>query len=172
MKNVRKISSFLFYVTRFLAVLYLATTLYSIISFITEWGFIEKKGGTHFAICYPFSQTPFLLGENNWPYKLFNFLIPIGLYGLFFLLLSNIFRVFRQPKLFTQHGVNQLRWFYLANIFLPPLTILSATIFDGKVEEGLEWVAVIHFFLGVFAYFLAAIFRQGLQLQKEQDLFI
>ena len=55
---------------------------------------------------------------------------------------------------------------------MPSLTILLASIFAGEIEEGLEWVAIIHFFLGVFAYFLAAIFKQGLQLQNEQDLFI
>jgi hypothetical protein len=99
-------------------------------------------------------------------------LIPIGFYGVFFLLLSNVFNAFKQPKLFTKYGVSQLKCFYLANITLPWLTILLASIFAGKIEEGLEWVAIIHFFLGVFAYFLAAIFKQGLELQNEQDLFI
>lgn len=172
MKNVRIVSSALFYITRLLAFLYLLTTFYSFVSFITEWGFTTRESGKYFTIFYPFTQTPFLNGENNWAYKAFNFLIPIGFYGLFFLLLSNIFNVFKQPKLFTQYGANQLKWFYLANIFLPPMTIFLATVFAGEIEEGLEWVAVIHFFLGVFAYFLAAIFKQGLLLQKEQDLFI
>lgn len=172
MKNVRNVSTVLFYLTRLLASLYLLTTLYSFISLITEWSFITKDAGKYFSICYPFTETPFLNGENTWSYKIFNFLIPLGFYGLFFLLLSNIFNVFRQIKLFTQYGVKQLRWFYLSNIFLPPIIIFMATVFAGDVEEGLEMVAVIHFFLGVFAYFLAAIFRQGLQLQKEQDLFI
>ena len=60
----------------------------------------------------------------------------------------------------------------MANITLPFLEIVLASIFAGKIEEGLEFVAVIHFFLGVFAYFMAAIFKQGLQIQNEQDLFI
>lgn len=172
MKNVRTISLILFYITRFAAVLYLLIALYSIISILTEWSYITKDSGQNFAICFPFTQTPFLLGENNWGYKIFNFIIPIGFYGLFFLLASNVFNVFKQTKLFTQYGVTQLKWFYLANIFVPSITILLAGIFSGNIEEGLEWVAVIHFFLGVFTYFLAAIFKQGLHLQNEQDLYI
>ena len=172
MKNVKIISTILFYITRFIAILYLLTTFYSLITLLTEWSFTYKDNGNYFSICYPFTQTPFLNGENNWGYKTFNFLIPIAFYGLFFLLVSNVFSIFRKDKLFTQYGVIQLKYFYLANISVPPLTILLASIFAGNIEEGLEWVAVIHFFLGVFAYFLAAIFKQGLHLQNEQDLYI
>lgn len=172
MKNVKIISTILFYITRIVAILYLLTTFYSLVSLLTEWSYITKDSDKYFSICFPFTETPFLNGENNWAYKLFNFLIPIGFYGIFFLLVSNVFNVFKQPKLFTKYGVNQLRCFYLANLTLPWVAILLASIFAGKIEEGLEWVAVIHFFLGVFAYFLAAIFKQGLQLQSEQDLFI
>ena len=83
-----------------------------------------------------------------------------------------MFSVFKQPKLFTKYGVNRLKWFYLANIFVPILTILLATIFAKEKEEGLAWGAIIHFFLGVFAFFFAALFKQGLHLQNEQDLYI
>jgi hypothetical protein len=172
MKNVKIIATILFYITRFVAILYFVTTFYSLISSLSEWSFITRENGKYFSICFPFTETPFLNGENNWAYKIFNFLVPIGFYGIFFLLLSNVFNAFKQPKLFTQYGVNQLKWFYMANIFMPSITILLASIFAGDIEEGLEWVAVIHFFLGVFAYFLSAIFKQGLQLQNEQDLYI
>ncbi len=172
MKNVKIMASVLFYVTRLVAILYLVTVLYSLTTLLSEWSFVTRENGEYFSIMYPFTQTPFLNGENNWAYKAFNFLIPIGFYGVFFLLLSNVFKVFKQPKLFTQYGVDQLKWFYLANLTLPLLTILLASIFAGGIEEGLGWVAVIHFFLGVFAYFLAAIFKQGLHLQNEQDLYI
>lgn len=172
MKKVKFISTVLYFITRILAILYLATTVYSLISLATEWSFITKENGQYFSICFPFTESPFLNGENNWAYKIFNFLIPIGFYGLFFLLASNVFNAFRQPRLFTKYGFDQLRRFYLANLILPWLAILLASIFAGKIEEGLEWVAVIHFFLGVFTYFLAAIFNQGLHIQNEQDLII
>jgi hypothetical protein len=172
MKNVKIIASSLFFITRIVAILYLVSIVYSAISLLTEWSYITRENGKYFTICFPFTEIHFLNGENNWAYKIFNFLIPIGFYGLFFWLLSSVFKVFKQSKLFTQNGVNQLKWFYMVNILMPSITILLASIFAGEIEEGLEWVAVIHFFLGVFAYFLAAIFKQGLQLQNEQDLFI
>lgn len=172
MKSVKIIATSLFYITRIFAILYLIITLYLLVSLLTEWSYFTKDSEKYFTICYPFTDTPFLNGENNWAYKVFNFLVPIGFYGLFFLLVSNVFHVFKQPKLFTKYGVNQLKYFYLANLTLPWMTILLASIFAGEIEEGLELVAIIHFFLGVFVYFLAAIFKQGLKLQNEQDLFI
>lgn len=172
MKNVKIISTILFYISRIVAILYLLTTFYSLVSILTGWNYIIRDNNQYFTIFYPFTETPFLNGENHWGYKIFNFLVPIGFYGIFFLLASNVFDVFKQPKLFTQYGVNQLKWFYLTNLFLPSLTIFLATVFAGEIEEGLEWVAIVHFFLGIFAYFLSAIFKQGLSLQNEQDLYI
>lgn len=172
MKRVKFIAAILYYITRVIAISYLLATGYSLVSLLTRWSYGTKDNGKYFSIYYPFTQSPFLNGENTWAYKIFNFLLPIGFYGIFFLLVSNVFLIFKQPKLFTVYGIKQLRYFYLVNIFVPPLTIVSASIFAGNIEESLEWVAVIHFFLGVFAYFLAAIFKQGLHLQNEQDLYI
>ena len=139
---------------------------------LTGWFLLLKDEGQRFAVCYPFTQTPFLNGDNNWGYILFGFLLHLFFYGLFFWIVSNVFKVFFQPKLFTENGVKQLKYFYLINMFIPPILALMAKIVMGRIEEGLDIVAVIHFILGVFAYFLAAIFKQGLKLQKEQDLFI
>lgn len=172
MNNVKLISAILFHLTRAVAVLYLLVTLYALIAIMTGWGFTPMENGTFFTVCYPFSEVAFLIGENNWGYKVFSFLLPIGLYGVFFLQLSTVFNVFKQPKLFTQYGVTQLKWFCLTNCTVPSIAILLASIFSGSLANGIEILAIVHFFLGVFAYFLAAIFQQGLQLQNEQDLYI
>ncbi len=172
MKNVKIIAAILFYITRIVAIAYILVTIYALFSLVTEWSYILQDNGNYFAVFYPFTETRFLLGENNWDYKIFEFLIPMGSYGIFFFLVSNVFNAFKQPKLFTEYGVKQLKWFCLANIFMPLIIILLALIFTGNIEDGLEWAAVIHFFLGVFAYFLYAIFKQGFNLQNEQDLYI
>ena len=172
MKKVKIISTILFYPVRILAIVYLIVTLYSAISVFTEWSYITRENGNNFSVCYPFTDTPFLNGHNSWGYKLFNFLIPIGFIGIFFLILSNIFNVFRQQRLFTFYGVKQLKWFCLINIFILPVNILLASVFSGEIEEGLDIVAVVVFILGIFSFFLAAIFKQGLNLQNEQDLYI
>lgn len=172
MKNVRVTSTVFFYLTRIVAVLYLCITMHAAISILTEWSYITKDSGNSFAVCYPFTQIPFLVGENNWAYKLFSFALPLGLYGIFFWLVSTIFKVFKQPKLFTQYGVKQLKWFYLANIIVPPIAIFLASVFVGEIENGFKLLVIMHFFLGMFAYFLSAIFKQGLHLQNENDLYI
>ena len=172
MQNVKTVSKILFYVTRFLAILYFSISAHSIISLLTKWSLTTKDDGKYFQICYPFTQKPFLVGNNNLGYMIFNFLLPLSLYGLFFLLVSNVFKVFFQPKLFTLNGIKHLKWFYLANLILPSLSVLLASIFTNEVEDPFEFLIMIHFILGVFAYFLSAIFNQGLSLQNEQDLYI
>ncbi|MFI2744083.1 DUF2975 domain-containing protein [Zhouia sp. PK063] len=172
MKNVKFIATLLFYATRILAIGYILSALYALLSLVTHWSYMTTDNDAYFAICYPFTQLRFLLGENNWNYKIFEFFVPIGGYGIFFYLVSNVFSAFKQPRLFTAFGVTHLKRFCLANTFVPLGIIILALLLTGNVVEGLEWAAVIHFFMGVFAYFLYAIFKQGVDLQNEQDLYI
>lgn len=171
MKTTYIVSKILFYVTRFLAIVYFALALYSILTLITGWSLTFKDNGKYFQVCYPFTNHPLMLGDYNLPYIIFDFLSPLSLYGLFFLLISNVFKIFFQPKLFTQNGINHLRRFYLTNLILPSVVIFLASFFVSLDNEVSIFI-VLHFMLGVFAYFLAAIFKQGLNLQNEQDLFI
>ena len=171
MKTTYIVSKILFYVTRFLAIVYFILALYSLAALITGWSLTFKENEKYFQVCYPFTEHPLMLGNYNIPYIIFDFLSPLTLYGLFFLLSSNVFKVFFQPKLFTQNGISHLRRFYLANLILPGITIFLASIFVSLDNEVSIFI-VLHFMLGIFAYFLAAIFKQGLNLQNEQDLFI
>src|SRR5262245_51941289 len=116
MKNVKIISKGLFFITKILAIFYIAISVYSAITILSGWSFLVKDDGMRFAVCYPFTQTPFLNGENNWGYIIFNFLLPLSFYGVFFWLAGNVFRAFFQPKLFTENGVRQLKYFYIVNI--------------------------------------------------------
>jgi Protein of unknown function (DUF2975) len=171
MKSTRLLSKVLFYVTRLLSVIYFGMSALSLIALTTGWSLKIKDEGKHFQVCFPFTQNPFLLGDNNLPYMIFDFLLPIGLYGLFFLLVSNVFKVFFQPKLFTEYGVKHLKRFYLANLILPISTIILSTFFV-ETDDAAFVLIVLHAILGVFAFLLAAIFKQGVQLQTEQDLII
>jgi len=172
LKNVRIVSKTLFFITKILAAFYIAVTGYAAISTLSGFSFLVKDDGKRFAVCFPFTQTPFLNGENDWGYIVFNFLLPLGFYGAFFWLTSNVFKAFFQTRLFTEKGLRQLRYFYVINICALPIIILAAKVSTGKIEEGLTGATVIHIILGVFAYFLASLFRQGLNLQNEQDLFV
>lgn len=167
-KLAAKIISF---ISRVLSTAYFLMAVYSVICLATKWCITPYGDGKFLHINYPFSQTPFLNVDNNANYIFFSFLLPITLYGLFFWLTANLFLVFSRPKLFTQSNLLQLKRFYLFN-WLVPLPAIIISNFFVETESALWLLAVVHSVLGVFAWMVAAIFKQGLQLQNEQDLFI
>lgn len=172
MKRVRLIATCLFYFSRVLALPYLATAAYCIICFLFRTDSLQPiEDGKRFVITYPFTDTRFLIGDTYEFYYIFEMIAFIALYGIFFWLLGNIFKTFRGKKLFTQPGVRRLSIFYLLN-FIVPLPFLIGHIAYSYEVEILVSLSVLHFVLGVFAYFMAVIFKQGLNLQTEQDLYI
>lgn len=169
MKQTKFISKILHYLCFVLAIGYLGAFMYSAFCLITGYGITARKQNLH--ILYPFSDQTFLIAENNLNYIIFSFLLPILLYGIFFLLSTRLFKVFFQPKLFTNKNVSELRRFYIFNIFIPLPSVIMASFFVST--ETFIWILVfIHFILGIFSFFIADIFKQGLQLQDEQDLYI
>lgn len=171
MKLVKPVSRLLFYISKILAWIYLGTTLYAVICLIFNWNITPYGEGKYLHINYPFTQHPFLNIDNNSPYIFFSFLMPLGLYGLFFWCASNVFRVFFQNKLFIQTNIVHLQRFYLLNVAVPLIAAILSGFFVPV--ETVIWILVaVHLILGVFTYFLAAIFKQGLNLQREQDLII
>jgi len=171
MALVKTVSKLLFYISRILAAAYLGTTLYALICLLFHWNTSPYGGGKYLHINYPFTQQPFLNIDDNYPYIIFSFLMPLGLYGTFFWWASNVFKVFFQSRLFTQQNIVHLRRFYLLNLTVPIAATALSSFFVPI--EGAVWALVtVHFVLGAFAYFLAAIFQQGLHLQREQDLII
>ena len=171
MTSVRILARILFYLSRVLCFLYFGMALFSLIAFTCGWGLNVVDEGQHFQVYLPFTHTPMLLGDYNTTYIVFYFLVPLIFYGLFFLLLGNVFRVFYQPRLFTAKAVRHLQVFYLGNFIVPLLVMLSTALF-ATLDEMHIVLTALHYVVGIFAYFLAAIFRQGVQLQNEQDLYI
>ncbi len=163
------ISKVLYYISRILGGLYLITGVYGLFSWITNTHLLINDKQT--IITYPFTKTSFLILDSNTTYLIFSFLIPVLGYGLFFWLLSNVFKVFYQDKLFTAENIVHLRRFYLVNIFLP--TVLTIfTSFFMPIEHEMFLIIILHLVLGVFVFFMSEIFNQGLHLQNEQDLYI
>lgn len=109
--------------------------------------------------------------DDNYSYIIFSFFAVLLAYGIFFWVSALVFRVFFQEKLFTAGNIRLLTIFYRYNIFIPlPLVIVAS--FFVEVESVVWGLVFIHFMLGIFCLFLANIFKQGLHLQNEQDLFI
>jgi hypothetical protein len=111
MNGTKLFSRILFYITRLLAVFYFLCTALSLLALTTHWGLGLTEDGKYFHVNYPFTTKPFLNGDYNAHYIIFYFLGVLGLYGLFFLLVSNVFKVFFQPKLFTVYGIDY-QFFY------------------------------------------------------------
>lgn len=161
----------LYAISRVLALIYFIIISYSLFSFLTGINMKISEGKDIASILYPFSENPFLNLENNKPYLIFGFMLPLLLYAFFFLVASNVFKVFTLDKLFTKENIKYLQLFYIINLFLPfPIAILSS--FFIKIPNGLWILSLVHFILGVFIFFLAEIFTQGTGLQDEQDLYI
>ncbi|TZF95241.1 DUF2975 domain-containing protein [Chryseobacterium panacisoli] len=171
MNQTKIISRILFYICSVLSAGYLLTFVYSLSCLITGFAVTPYKEEKFLHINYPFTEQPFLNIENNYPYMIFSFMSVLITYGIFFWLSARVFKVFFQQKLFTQENIDQLKKFYLYNIFIPlPLVIIAS--FFVEVESMIWGLVFIHFMLGIFCLFLANIFKQGLHLQNEQDLFI
>ncbi|BFO66867.1 DUF2975 domain-containing protein [Chryseobacterium sp. S0630] len=171
MNQTKIIARILFYLCALLSAGYLITFGYSLFCLITGFSVTPYKEGQFLHVNYPFTEQPFLNIENNYPYMIFSFMLVLITYGIFFWLSARVFKVFFQQKLFTQENIIQLKRFYLYNIFIPlPLVIVAS--FFVEVESMIWGLVFIHFMLGIFCLFLANIFKQGLHLQNEQDLFI
>ncbi|KGL62763.1 DUF2975 domain-containing protein [Polaribacter sp. Hel1_85] len=171
MKQTKIISIILHYICYSIAAIYLVSFVFSTFSLLTEYGIEPYKDNQRLHLNYPFTNEALFNIENNLPYIIFSFLLPLLVYGIFFLLAARLFKVFFQPKLFTLKNVSELKRFYLFNIFVPLPIVIFSSFF--VVIESFIWALVfIHFILGIFSLFFANIFKRGLQLQDEQDLYI
>ncbi len=171
MKLVRHISTIGFYLTKIIAIGYLVTALHVIISAVFKLSSFKPLENNRFAICYPFTSKPLLIGSENTTSYIFEMVAILIFYSAFFWLLSNVFKTFRQQKLFTVQGVLHLKWFYILNLFIYPILFIALMAISHEYQPYLP-LLFGHVIIGIFALFLAAIFVQGLKLQNDQDLYI
>lgn len=174
MKTVRLVATAFHICTRIAAIVFWIVGLYA---FVVLFGSlhlgmsnlpIEIRTDGSFAIFYPFTSNPFLLGDYTNSYFLIS-TSTILLYGTFLWLLSYVFKAFKQTKLFIPKSVSRLEKFYLFNISVPILFLFFLAFFGHELRDAVI-IAFLHIMIGVFAFFMAAIFKQGLLLQEEQDL--
>jgi Protein of unknown function (DUF2975) len=171
MKAVKGIASLFFYLTRLAALVYFLLAAYvGIVLLLSRLTSnlpiqIREEG---FVIYYPFTKTPFFLGDYSAAY-IVPTLLTILLYVFFIWLLSEVFNAFRGERLFIPQNVARLTRFYVLNLVGPVGCVLFLLI-AGDIYSNAVIIALLHVLAGIFAFFMAAIFRQGLILQEEQDL--
>jgi len=173
MKTVRPIAGILFYLSRFVSIVVLLIATYALCVILmyeshpSSWLPISVSNDS-FQIFYPFTKKVFLLGDYKASYLVGN-LSTIFFYALFLWMLGNVFQAFRQKKLFTAKGAVQLSRFYMINLLVPFVFIVLLAVFGQDLIDIMR-IIMLHLVIGVFAFFMAAIFRQGVVLQEEQDL--
>jgi hypothetical protein len=171
MKRVRDLATVLYYLSRIIAILVGLIGMYVLLIIIlSSLGIkglpIDVTTG-EFVIFLPFSKIPFLLGDYNNSYLSVSISILV-LYAIFLWLLSRVFKVFKQQKIFIPKSVRSLRNFYLFNFYIPLLYLCCLVIFRLEFRDALI-IVMLHLMISVFIYFMATIFQQGLVLQEEQD---
>lgn len=93
-------------------------------------------------------------------------------YGLFFLILTFLFKVFKQRMIFSDVAIKRLRWFAILNILFPPLYVILGYWETDSIQLADVMPPVLHNIIGIFSLFLMAIFKQGFEIQNENDLTI
>jgi hypothetical protein len=170
MKIVRRISSSCFYISRILATLYVSVGIYALLAIAFYESSIYRDlmaiNNPRFEIFYPGTKEVFLLGDYT-----LEFLFPvfgiIFLYSCFFWFLSGVFNAFRRTPLFTQNAVNWLNNFWVFNVGCSSVIIILTAFV--AVESTAIMFAALHFLLGIFTFFMATIFKEGLTLQVQQE---
>lgn len=176
MRSVRFTAGLLYHVARWLAVVVSIIAVYAVIVVLVHLIHpstslpIRVVGDGSFEIFLPFTRTVFLLGDYTTSFLVSN-LLTFAFYGLFLWLLSDIFKEFRRPKIFTRKGVHKLSFFYIINLVVPFVFLGLLFIFGDEVSDIVR-IILLHLVIGVFAFFMAAIFKHGVLLQEEQDLTI
>lgn len=186
MKKIRLLAKIFHFITKFLAVLYLVNSAYifvvlSLSKLLPNMASLpirfyertyENIAVPRFDIFIPFTEAPLFLGRDT-PWGMSEIVLGIALYGVFFYLISEVFHAFRQEKIFTTQAIKALMHFAKTSFVLPPLFLIFLFVSpDYEVGNGEVSVLFLHTLLGIFALFLAEIFKEGFTLQQEQDLTI
>jgi hypothetical protein len=173
MKFAKLLASTLFYLSRIASLFYGLLGLYVggvlLLSRVTSNLPLEIHDGG-FTIFYPFTRTPFFLGDYEQSFIITS-LVAIFIYALFLWWLGEVFNAFRGVRLFTRQNVLRLWRFCMLNLAAPVLAILLLVII-GQSYSNAIMIALLHILLGVFTFFIVTIFKQGLELQEEQDLIL
>ena len=177
MKAIRLISKILRVAAAVLAGVYGLSFAYSFLVLLlnalfpaASWLPIEVLDD-RFVILFPFTKIGFLTERLHWGYQLFVLVILLA-YAVFFWLLGCIFSAFSDERIFTQTAVQALGYFSRASLSVPIAIFIFYAIVTMDARMGEALLAMVHWLLGIFTLFLAAIFREGYQLQQEQDLTI
>ncbi|WP_024768315.1 DUF2975 domain-containing protein [Aquimarina macrocephali] len=164
----KSLSTLLFYVTRVTAIGYGVFLLFIAFAMVTN-SFLNISGN-NFQIKIPYTDSVI---KGVYEINTFaSIIVFFFFYASFFYVLSLVFETFKAETLFSKNAIKHLTYFTIINLFFPVLYgSIQLLIFQGGNFNDL-YAVFLHIILGVFALFIATIFRQGVQLQEENELTI
>lgn len=90
---------------------------------------------------------------------------------IFFFVLSNIFKGLKENIIFNQITIKSLSYFTILNLVVGPvLYLLIHFIIMRKDNYENIHNLILHIIFGIIVLFLTYIFKQGAQVQQENDL--
>lgn len=164
----KSLSTVLFYSTRLIMFGYGIFLVLIIISLVSNNFVITETNELQIHI--PFTSA-MIKGAND-PLTFIAILCFIIFYASFFLVLSFIFKTFSAEKLFTQEAIKYLKWFTIINLIIPLAYVIIGFLINNTITLDDVTPALLHIGLGIFATFIATIFKQGFILQEENELTI
>ncbi|WP_271765614.1 DUF2975 domain-containing protein [Aquimarina algiphila] len=164
----KSLSELLFYCTWFIAFGYCLFLLFIAFSFITDT--FLSINDNRFAIEIPFTGS-FVKGQYE-SEVILSIIVFFVFYILFFYTLSLIFKTFKAEILFTKIAIKHLKYFAILNLFSPFVYVIILFIVGYSIGLSDLSTVFLHIMLGIFAWFIIAIFKEGFQLQEENELTI
>ncbi|RZS99569.1 DUF2975 domain-containing protein [Aquimarina brevivitae] len=163
----RSLSTLLFYALRAITIGYIIFFILIVLAIVTKSFEIVNN---EFIIKIPFTDSVI---KGNYETKVFLAItIFLIFYTVFFYLASNIFKTFKSKVLFTKKASRYLLYFTFWNLLyaVTELVIIGILYQRMSITETPEWM--LHLILGIFSWFIASIFKEGTQIQQENELTI
>ncbi len=164
----KSLSTVLFYGTRLIMIGYGIFLLFIIISLISNNFVITEANILQIRI--PFTNS-IIKGDYN-PLTFIGIFCFLVFYTSFFFILSLIFKTFSAEKLFTEEAIKYLKWFTILNLILPIAYAVTGILINNSITLDDIIPGLLHIGLGIFAAFIATIFKLGFTLQEENELTI
>ena len=99
--------------------------------------------------------------------------LTLGYYVIFLFVVSQIFKTFKAKVLFTERTLKQLRYFALLNLAIgPSLYFLIHFIIMNHTNFRDLPNLLLSLFLGICTLFIIEVFKNGFNIQSENDLTI
>ncbi len=164
----KSLSAVLFYFFRALSLLILITLVYIDFAFLMD-NFDLENGKYYIHI-------PFTGDSIHGDYQ-FNVILTVSLllsFGvIFFYVLSNIFKAFRETIIFSKKAINNLKFFTVLNLIIGPLLYL---LIHFPIMKKTNYTDVhnliLHLIFGLIAFFLTQVFKKAYHIQLENNMTI